>query len=124
MIATSRRTFLRSVAATVAAGPAVLAACGQPPAGQPQPQPDPAEPEPGPTEGVGTRAPGRPAAAGEVPLTVLNDTRRFRDDEVWVHIVGTDLATGRQIWVTPNGEARPIALSDNQGDGPAAYGTR
>lgn len=74
--------------------------------------------------GVGTRAPGRAAAAGEVPLTVLNDTRRFRDDEVWVHIVGTDLASGRQVWVTPSGEARPIALEDNQGDGPAAYGTR
>jgi hypothetical protein len=59
-----------------------------------------------------------------VPLTVLNDTRRFRDDEIWVHVVGTNLATGQQIWVTRDGEARPIALSDNQGDGPAAYGTR
>ena len=112
MIATSRRAFLCSLAATVAAGPAVLAACGGPPVGS-RPAGSPAG-----------RLPGRPAAPGEVPLTVLNDTRRFRDDEVWVHVVGTDPASGRQVWVTRDGEARPIALEDNAGAGPAAYGTR
>jgi hypothetical protein len=54
----------------------------------------------------------------------LNDTRRFRDDEVWVHVVGTDLASGRQVWVTRDGEACPIALEDNAGVEPVAYGTR
>ena len=108
MIGTSRRAFLRSLAATAtaaaAAGPAVLAACTAPPGGG--------------------QPPARSAAVGQVPLTVLNDTRRFRDDEVWVHVVGTDLASGRQVWVTRDGEARPIALDDNAGGGPAAYGTR
>jgi glycosyl hydrolase family 64 (putative beta-1,3-glucanase) len=110
MIGTSRRAFLRSLTAAVAAGPAVLAACGGPPAGSP------AAPV--------NRAPGRPVAAGQVRLTVLNDTRRFRDDEVWIHVVGTELASGQQMWLTREGEARPIALDDNAGAGPAAYGTR
>jgi hypothetical protein len=119
MTGTSRRAFLRSLAATTVAGPAVLAACAAPPVGAP-PVPTTGAPS-GPAS---TRAPGRPAVAGEVPLTVLNDTRRFRDDEVWVHVVGTDLVSGRQVWVTRDGEARPIALEDNAGAGPAAYGTR
>jgi hypothetical protein len=118
MIGTSRRAFLRSLAATVA-GPAVLAACAGPPAGSPSSSTTGARSGPTPT-----RAPGRPAVAGQVPLTVLNDTRRFRDDEVWVHVVGTDLASGQQVWVTRDGEARPIALDDNVGGEPAAYGTR
>jgi hypothetical protein len=112
MIGTSRRAFLRSLAATMAAGPAVLAACAGPPVGSP------------PAGSPAGRPPGRPAAPGEVPLTVLNDTRRFRDDEVWVHLVGTDPTSDRQVWVTPDGEARPITLADNAGTGPAAYGTR
>jgi hypothetical protein len=118
MIGTSRRAFLRSIAATVA-GPAVLAACAGQPVGSPA-----APPTGAPSGPPSTRALGRPAGPGEVPLTVLNDTRRFRDDEVWVHVVGTDLASGRPVWVTRDGEARPIALEDNAGGGPAAYGTR
>jgi hypothetical protein len=117
MIGTSRRAFLRSLAATAAAGPAVLAACAGPPADSSSVPATSGPPGPAP-------APGRPAAAGAVPLTVLNDTRRFRDDEVWVHVVGTDLASGRQVWVTREGEARPIALDDSPGTEPAAYGTR
>lgn len=62
---------------------------------------------------------GRAARVGEVSLTVRNDSRRFRDDEVWVHVVGTDPVSGRQVWVTRDGEARPIALGDD-----TAYGTR
>ena len=120
MIGTSRRAFLRSLAATAAAGPAVLAACAGPPASSSSVPATGGPSGPAPAR----HASGRPATAGEVPLTVLNDTRRFRDDEVWVHVVGTDLASGRQVWVTRDGEARPIALDDNAGAGPAAYGTR
>lgn len=88
-------------------GPAVLAGCAGAPVGGPATGSPPS-----------TRGPGRAVRAGEVPLTVRNDTRRFRDDEVWVHVVGTDLVTGGQVWVDRDGQARPIALGDT------GYGTR
>lgn len=94
----SRRGFLESL---VAGSVAVLAGCAGTPVGGPS-----------------TRAPGRAARAGEVPLTVRNDSRRFRDDEVWVHVVGTEPGSGRHVWVDREGEVRPIELGDT------GYGTR
>jgi glycosyl hydrolase family 64 (putative beta-1,3-glucanase) len=56
------------------------------------------------------------AAAG-LPMTVYNRTGRFRDDEVFFYVVGTDLATGQQGFVRADGAFRPCALSDNGPDG-------
>lgn len=56
------------------------------------------------------------AAAG-LPMTVRNRTGRFRDDEVFFYVVGTDLATGQQGYVRADGVFRPCALSDNGPDG-------
>lgn len=58
-----------------------------------------------------------PPATPDLPMTVHNRTGRFRDDEVFFHVVGTDLATGQQGFVRVDGVFRPCALSDNGPDG-------
>ncbi|MEO9324503.1 beta-1,3-glucanase family protein [Nocardioides sp. C4-1] len=76
--------------------------------------------------GVGLTAPlWRPpaaSAAGPLPLTVLNRSGRFADDGVFVHVVGTELATGRQGHVDAVGAFVPASLADNGPDGTAPYG--
>lgn len=56
-------------------------------------------------------------AAAALPMTVYNRTSRYRDDEIFFFVVGTDLATGQQGYVRADGAFRPCALSDNGPDG-------
>ncbi|MFJ8630677.1 beta-1,3-glucanase family protein [Streptomyces sp. NPDC093568] len=60
-----------------------------------------------------------PAAAGALPLTLVNDSGSFGNASVHVYIVGNQ--DGRQVRVTPEGALAPIALSDNGPDGFTDY---
>ncbi|GHH00048.1 glycosyl hydrolase [Streptomyces lanatus] len=74
----------------------------------------------GPYALAGTPA-GRdaPAAAGPLPLTIVNDSGSFGNANVHLYIVGNE--GGRQVRVTPEGTLAPIALSDNGSDGFTDY---
>jgi hypothetical protein len=74
----------------------------------------------GPYALAGTPADGvTPAAAGPLPLTIVNDSGSFGNANVHVYIVGNQ--DGRQVRVTPEGTLAPIALSDNGPDGFTDY---
>ncbi|QOV40679.1 glycosyl hydrolase [Streptomyces ferrugineus] len=62
---------------------------------------------------------GAPAAAGPLPLTIVNDSGSFGNANVHLYIVGNQ--DGRQVRVTPDGTLAPIALSDNGPDGFTDY---
>jgi hypothetical protein len=59
------------------------------------------------------------AAAGPLPLTIVNDSGSFGNANVHVYIVGN--VDGRQVRVTPDGTLAPVALADNGPDGFADY---
>ncbi|GHD87614.1 beta-1,3-glucanase family protein [Streptomyces naganishii] len=59
------------------------------------------------------------AAAGALPLTIVNNSGSFGNTSVHVYIVGNQ--DGRQVRVTPDGTLAPIALSDNGADGFTDY---
>ncbi|MEV5438289.1 glycoside hydrolase family 64 protein [Streptomyces sp. NPDC052682] len=59
------------------------------------------------------------AAAGSLPLTIVNGSGSFTDADVHVYIVGNQ--DGRQVRLTPDGTLAPVALSDNGPDGFADY---
>ncbi|MFF9408474.1 glycoside hydrolase family 64 protein [Streptomyces anandii] len=59
------------------------------------------------------------AAAGALPLTIVNNSGSFGNTSVHVYIVGNQ--DGRQVRVTPDGGLAPIALSDNGADGFTDY---
>ncbi|MDH6622420.1 hypothetical protein M2271_000207 [Streptomyces sp. LBL] len=59
------------------------------------------------------------AAAGALPLTIVNDSGSFDNANVHVYIVGNQ--DGRQVRVTPDGALAPIAVSDNGADGYTDY---
>ncbi|MFG2192494.1 beta-1,3-glucanase family protein [Streptomyces sp. NPDC048639] len=61
---------------------------------------------------------GTRAAAG-LPLTVSNRTGEFANTSIWLYIVGND--GQQQVRVTPDGELKPVALSDNGSDGFTDY---
>ncbi|GHF84784.1 glycoside hydrolase family 64 protein [Streptomyces thermodiastaticus] len=73
----------------------------------------------GPQALAGTPAKRSAAAAGGLPLTVVNNSGSFGDDSVYVYIVGNQ--DGRQVRVTPDGTLAPISLSDNGADGFTDY---
>jgi len=111
MTAMSRRRFVQALSALAAAGVVTApTGCGRSAAPVALPAPRP----------VAQRA--DPTAAGELALTVVNRSGAHTDGAVWVHVVGTDLATGRQSYVRPDGTLTPCELSDNTVDGYAAYG--
>lgn len=56
--------------------------------------------------------------AGALALTVVNHTYRYTNAQIWFYIVGTDLTTGKQAFVAPDGSLQQVALSDN---GPSGY---
>lgn len=59
------------------------------------------------------------AAAGALPLTIVNDSGSFDNANVHLYIVGN--ADGRQVRVTPEGTVAPVAASDNGPDGFTDY---
>ncbi|WP_432176077.1 beta-1,3-glucanase family protein [Streptomyces sp. Tue6028] len=59
------------------------------------------------------------AAAGSLPLTIVNDSGSFDNASVHVYIVGNQ--DGQQVRVTQDGTLAPISLSDNGADGFTDY---
>jgi hypothetical protein len=59
------------------------------------------------------------AAAGALPVTVVNDSGSFGNGSVHLYVVGN--ADGKQVRLTPDGTLAPIALSDNGADGFTDY---
>ncbi|MFD3732667.1 glycoside hydrolase family 64 protein [Streptomyces sp. NPDC058632] len=59
------------------------------------------------------------AAAGALPLTIVNNSGSFGNGNVHLYIVGN--ADGRQVRVTPEGTIAPVAASDNGPDGFTDY---
>ncbi|MFF6814201.1 glycoside hydrolase family 64 protein [Streptomyces sp. NPDC012403] len=59
------------------------------------------------------------AAAGALPLTVVNNSGSFGNANVHLYIVGN--VDGRQVRVTPEGTVAPVAASDNGPDGFTDY---
>lgn len=92
----SRRTLLRSAAGAAVALPAagLLAAHAD----------------------AGNSA--RRKAAG-LPLKIVNNSGAYENGSVHVYIVGND--GKQQCWVTPDGQLKPVQLSDNGGDGYTDY---
>ena len=62
------------------------------------------------------------AAAGSLPLTIVNDTGAYGNAAIAVYIVGTNLSTGRQSHVRADGTLVPVSLADNGPDGYTDYG--
>ncbi|MFC7327506.1 glycoside hydrolase family 64 protein [Marinactinospora rubrisoli] len=61
------------------------------------------------------------AAAGALPLTVVNNSGRFPDSAVRLYIVGTNLETGEQSYVNRDGALTPVRESDNTDGGFTDY---
>ncbi len=75
-----------------------------------------------PTAAVFTsRAFAGPAAGSGLPLTVVNNSGNYANSSVRIYIVGTDLATGKQSYVKPDGTLAAVSLSDNGPDGYTDY---
>ncbi|MCA2223155.1 beta-1,3-glucanase family protein [Nonomuraea aurantiaca] len=59
----------------------------------------------------------RAEAATVLPLTVVNHTFRYANSAIFLYIVGTDLATGQQVYVRADGTRVPVSASLNGPDG-------
>jgi hypothetical protein len=57
------------------------------------------------------------SSANALAMTIVNHTNRYANGQIWYYIVGTDLSTGRQAYVAPNGSLTPVSLSINGSDG-------
>ncbi|WP_405915200.1 glycoside hydrolase family 64 protein [Streptomyces sp. NBC_00728] len=68
---------------------------------------------------AGTTDAATKAAAGSLPLTIVNNSGSFGNQSVYVYIVGNQ--DGQQVRVTQDGTLAPIALSDNGADGFTDY---
>ncbi|MER7399695.1 beta-1,3-glucanase family protein [Streptomyces sp. NPDC000151] len=68
--------------------------------------------------GHASGAPGRTKAAA-LPLEIVNTSGEFTNSSVWIYIVGNDGT--QQVRVTPEGELKPVAVSDNGSDGFTDY---
>ncbi|MEX5633947.1 glycoside hydrolase family 64 protein [Parafrankia sp. FMc2] len=52
-----------------------------------------------------------------LPLTVVNHTYRYANNQIWLYVVGTDLTTGRQVYARPDGSLAQVSPADNGPDG-------
>jgi hypothetical protein len=59
----------------------------------------------------------RANAATSLPLTVVNHTDRYANNAIFLYIVGTDLASGQQVYVRRDGARVPVSASLNGPDG-------
>lgn len=64
-----------------------------------------------------TSGPGAQAAGNGLPLTIVNHTYRYANGQIWCYFVGTDLTTGQQVFVGPDGSKQQVSPSDNGSDG-------
>lgn len=68
---------------------------------------------------AGTTDASTKAAAGALPLTIVNNSGSFGNASVYVYVVGNQ--DGQQVRVTQDGTLAPISLSDNGADGFTDY---
>lgn len=94
----SRRSFLTGSVAALAGVPLTAAALS------------------GMASGATLGRAARPNTAG-LPMTIVNRTGGYANSSIWFFIVGTDLSSGRQAFVAPDGTLTPVSLSDNGSDG-------
>ncbi|WP_026066403.1 beta-1,3-glucanase family protein [Actinoalloteichus spitiensis] len=97
----TRRMFLGGLAATAAGGALI-----------------------GSGSGATASAPVAPAAArvpNSLPFTVVNDSGRYPNSALWMHLVGRELPSDRPVRMTPDGTLAPVSASDNGADGFADY---
>ncbi|TPW76801.1 beta-1,3-glucanase family protein [Schumannella sp. 10F1B-5-1] len=67
--------------------------------------------------------PTRARAAGNLPITIVNNSGAYDNANVYIHVVGTLITTGQQGHVDQSGTFIPASLGDNnQPDGSAVYG--
>jgi hypothetical protein len=59
----------------------------------------------------------RANAATSLPLTVVNHTFRYGNSDIFLYVVGTDLSTGQQVYLTRGGAKAPVSPSLNGPDG-------
>ncbi|RLL66146.1 beta-1,3-glucanase family protein [Streptomyces sp. Z26] len=62
---------------------------------------------------------GSARAAASLPLKVVNNTGQFDDASIFLYILGE--VDGKRVHVTPEGEAKPVEMGDNGGDGFTDY---
>ncbi|MFG3253233.1 beta-1,3-glucanase family protein [Streptomyces sp. NPDC048172] len=58
-------------------------------------------------------------ASAALPLRIVNNTGEFDDTSVFLYVLGEK--DGQRVWLTPEGEARPVGLGDNRQDGFTDY---
>jgi len=63
-------------------------------------------------------------AAQGLPLKIVNHTGSWSGHDIWVHVVGTELSSGRMGYLNADGNFVVSALSDNRSDGYTRYGMR
>jgi hypothetical protein len=59
----------------------------------------------------------RADAATTLPLTVVNHTFQYPNNQIFLYVVGTDLSTGQQVYVRSDGTKVPVSPSLNGPDG-------
>ncbi|GHF39481.1 hypothetical protein FHX82_006681 [Amycolatopsis bartoniae] len=60
---------------------------------------------------------GAQAAGATLPMTVVNHTYRYANGQIWCYVVGTDLVSGKQVYVRADGTKQQVSASDNGSDG-------
>ncbi|MDQ1647120.1 MAG: hypothetical protein QOJ50_3304 [Cryptosporangiaceae bacterium] len=60
---------------------------------------------------------GTASAATSLPVTIRNNSGKFRSSDLFFYVVGTNLKTNEMGFVRPDGTFKAAALSDNGADG-------
>ncbi|MDI5968955.1 beta-1,3-glucanase family protein [Streptomyces sp. SL13] len=66
---------------------------------------------------INIAASGSAAAASSLPITVVNNTGSYGNSSIWMYVVGTDPASGKQAYVNGSGQLTDVSLSLNGSDG-------
>lgn len=93
----TRRAFLGKLSAAAVAAPALLSA--------------------GQASAFGAITPERRAAADALSMTIVNNSGSYGNDTIHFYVVGTNLDTKAQSYVTPDGVLKPVSTSLNGPDG-------
>ena len=59
----------------------------------------------------------RADAASGLPLTVVNHTNKYANNQIFLYVVGTDLSSGQQVYLRRDGVTVPVSTSLNGADG-------
>ncbi|HWC81023.1 MAG TPA: beta-1,3-glucanase family protein [Pseudonocardiaceae bacterium] len=57
------------------------------------------------------------AATGTLPMTIVNNSGSYANGQINFYVVGTDLGSGKQAYMAPDGTLTPVSLSLNGSDG-------